>query len=256
MNVKRLDVTPEQLALEIPVFSALFVKLRRLLKLKLDQGEIIQAPVEAPAPPPLSDDQMIAMVNDISTLALLGIEGVAFALAADRPERKRLGVHVHGRILAHIVINFAGQTAHLKSINVAEEFRENGLCRQFIQNLYRALQRHGFSKIDLTASFDGRFVWAALGFHPVLGSWKNLQPRLVRQFEVHGDEYSAETRRLIAVLIARNDPKSLPILANGEGNIEDLTSPRGIAYSITQSTVTWDGEITIGDQVDEQNLFG
>ena len=143
--------------------------------------------------------------------------------------------------------------SHLK---VDENNRQQGLCRAFTQNLYRAAQAGGFQKIELTSSFDGRFVWAALGFRPTEQSWEVLKMYLLDRLARMAEHYDIAHVTPIREIVALDSPLSLPLLANLPGRVNDRFSPVGIVCRLLLDGPVWHGELSIGDDIDEQHLFG
>ncbi len=202
----------------------------------------------------LSRDHMQEIVGLIVARLPIGIGPLESDIEQDRPERFK--AIVHGLVYAKLSFNFAGRSVAITKLSVAEGNRKEGYCRRFIQNLYRALEEHGFERIELTASFDGRFVWARLGFQPVTASWKKQRATLTELYSRHREELSPVNRDIIAGVISADHPAGICILANSVGTVDNILSPKGASYTVSMSVVTWDGELKVGSDVHEQFLFG
>ncbi|MFC5757787.1 hypothetical protein [Rhizobium sp. GCM10022189] len=167
----------------------------------------------------------------------------------------RFRVEFFGVLQAVVKFNFSSMAVDISSIQVNEAERNQGICKAFIRSLYRAAQAGGFGKMELTASMDGRFVWAALGFRPTVGSWVVLKRHLLQRLHWADDRYPATHVEAIRQIIMLDDPRSLPLLADLPGDISDAFSPVGMICRILMSGPTWQGELFMGDPIDEDHLF-
>ncbi len=161
---------------------------------------------------------------------------------------------VSGQVRATLKFSFAEGFVDIGHFTVETDQRRRGLCRKFTQQLYLTLEGTAFTKIQLTASFDGRYVWCLLGFRPTALSYPQLQSSAKKLLE-SGEAFGRPVQRQLERLVKANNTELLPILCNGSGSVDDPLSPAGVGFRLLTSRSTWKGELLIGNLVDEKHLF-
>lgn len=222
----------------------LIAKLRDLFRPK-PSAHPNEVTTVAPQVAPISYE-MALRVTRILAVAAAGLGH--HKLKVMRAKDGRFIGEISGQVRATLKFSFGGGFVDIGHFTVKSDLRRRGLCRQFTQQLYLALKGTSFTKIQLIASSDGRYVWCVLGFRPTALSFPQLQYS-AKQLLESGEAFGRPVQRQLERLVKANNTELLPILCNGSGSADDPLSPAGIGFRLLTSQSTWKGELLIGNLV-------
>jgi hypothetical protein len=205
----------------------------------------------------MRDAELKDAVRTIAEQVVNGTNDIRFELDKEDWSHK-VTAYLTGPITARLVFNASREAVNISDFAVVEQSnRRSGRCRLFLQNMYRELSSEHWKKIELRAVNDGIVVWPALGFHPTIEEWPKRRAILSSLLDTPAQEFRGEPwdgfRKEIST---EDDPTVLARIASLPGLLDTPLSPRELGVRLIRSLGEWDGELIVGDIVDERHLFG